>query len=573
MPFLLVVHGIDRGHRFELRGPSAAIGRDPANPIQVHDSETSRRHAEIRLAEKGRYRIIDLGSANGTLLNGEPVDDAPLHPGDHVQVGQTVLLYSEGSQDSGDLTSRVELLGRPEKGASLEGEDRSSIVRVADRGQGSRLLSNPVGASDWLRARLSHLSVLYQSTRAVTHILDLQELLPRILELVFETVGADRGAILLADSGGSLRPEAVRWRDAPPPDERLEISRTIIEHVHETGQGVITTDAPGDSRFDTSESIVDFAIREAICVPIHGRHASLGVIYADARGDLSSLMKATDRSPARFTQDHLMLMAAIGHQAGLAIENTRLLADKLQAERLAAVGEAIATLSHHIKNVLQGLKSGSYLIDLGLQNGENDVVRKGWTIVEKNQNKIYHLVMDMLSYSKDREPARESADLNRLIGELIELMQARANELNVTLDWFPASELPELLLDPEGIQRAVLNILSNALDACVDARDARVEVATAWHPDEEAALVRITDNGIGIAVDSMEQVFQLFASTKGTGGTGLGLPVARKIIREHGGDIEVSSRIGDGTTFLIRLPRFTAQAKSSTEDQPHRTAT
>ena len=126
-----------------------------------------------------------------------------------------------------------------------------------------------------------------------------------------------------------------------------------------------------------------------------------------------------------------MLMVAIGHQAGLAIENTLFYNDKIQAERLAAVGQTIATLSHHIKNILQGIRSGSYLIDLGLNEKDESIVRRGWTIVEKNQTRIYNMVMDMLSFSKDREPALEAADLNETVGEVFELMQSRAEELGV----------------------------------------------------------------------------------------------------------------------------------------------
>ncbi len=126
-----------------------------------------------------------------------------------------------------------------------------------------------------------------------------------------------------------------------------------------------------------------------------------------------------------------MLMVAIGHQAGLAIENTIFYNDKIQAERLAAVGQTIATLSHHIKNILQGIRGGSYLIDLGLKEKDDSIVRRGWTIVEKNQTKIYNMVMDMLSFSKDREPALEPTDLNETIGDVIELMQSRAGELEV----------------------------------------------------------------------------------------------------------------------------------------------
>src|SRR5262249_9627709 len=148
--------------------------------------------------------------------------------------------------------------------------------------------------------------------------------------------------------------------------ERMSISRTIIDHVLEQGQGVITSDAPGDKRFGPAQSIVDFGIREAICVPVQGRHVTLGVLYADTRaasGFMPTGIGKDGGMRSRFSQDHLMLMVAIGHQAGLAIENTVFYHDKIQAERLAAVGQTIATLSHHIKNILQGIRGGSYLID------------------------------------------------------------------------------------------------------------------------------------------------------------------------------------------------------------------
>ena len=175
-----------------------------------------------------------------------------------------------------------------------------------------------------------------------------------------------------------------------------------------------------------------------------------------------------------------MLMVAIGHQAGLAIENTIFYNDKIQAERLAAIGQTIATLSHHIKNILQGIRGGSYLIDLGLKDKDEAVVRQGWTIVEKNQTKIYNMVMDMLSFSKDREPALELADLNETVADVVELMQARAAELHVQLVWQPCGDLPQVMIDPEGIHRAVLNIVTNAIDASEGPPEACVTVATEW---------------------------------------------------------------------------------------------
>lgn len=558
MASLFVIEGADQGKRFELPPKPTAIGRDGSNPIRLHDNEVSRRHAEFRPGLDRGFRIVDLGSANGTFLNGRPIDQAPLHGGDQVRLGRTVLLYNEGSAPSArDLTERVDLLSKASP------EDRSAIVRSIPAAEGSRVLEAPGSVGEWLKVRLANLAVMYQATQAISHFLDTDELLPRILQLVFDSISADRAAILLVDeNSGELLPKVVRWRGEADPDERMAISQTIVDHVRETGEGVITTDASADKRFSPGQSITEFGIREALCVPIQGRHSTLGVLYADIRTRnvlADDDLDGSGRRPAgktRFTNEHLMLMAAIGHQAGLAIENTRFHDAKIQAERLAAVGQTIATLSHHIKNILQGLKGGSYLLQMGLKDKNDDVIQRGWSILEKNQAKIYNLVMDMLSFSKDREPALEPTDLNETIADVVELMQTRAEELGVALVWEPDASLPEIQIDPDGIHRATLNLVTNAIDAAEHADGGgRVVVATAWDAETTTAHIRVTDNGTGIAENDLPEVFQLFASSKGTRGTGLGLPVSRKIVREHGGDIQVASTLGQGATFTIELPQ------------------
>jgi signal transduction histidine kinase len=562
---LFVIQGADQGKRFEFMSSLVSLGRDLSNTVRLHaDHEVSRRHAELRLDREG-YRIVDLGSANGTFVNGQPIDQTPLRPGDRVQLGQTVMLFNLANDGTfPDLTARVDLLTKSGP------EDRSAILKSIPSGEGSRVLQAPDAAAGWLRDRLMNLSVMYRATQAITNVLDIDTLSPQILELVFESIGADRGAILLKDESGQLVPKAVRWRNAAQPDERMTISQTIIDYVLNQREGVITTDAPTDSRFGRAQSIVDFQIREAICVPIQGRHTTLGVLYADVQANVSAVSmvggKPTPRG--RFSQDQLMLMVAIGHQAGLAIENTQFYNDKIQAERLAAVGQTIATLSHHIKNILQGIRGGSYLIDLGLKEKDESMVRQGWTIVDKNQTKIYNMVMDMLSFSKDREPALEPSDLNETIGDVVELMQSRAAELGVKLSWSSSPDLAQVMIDPEGIHRALLNIVTNAIDASEGAPDALVVIKTEWDQDASTVRLSVTDNGVGIDPEDIPSIFEIFASSKGSRGTGLGLPVSQKIIREHGGKITVDSRPGQGATFTFELPMIKRVDPKGTSEGP-----
>jgi signal transduction histidine kinase len=560
---LFVIQGADQGKRFEFTFSPVALGRDDSNAIRLHDTEVSRRHAELRL-DKGAYCVLDLSSANGTFVNDQRVDQSMLNSGDRVQLGQTVLLYNEGTSPRRDLTNRVDMLTKSSP------EDRSAILKSIPSDEGSRVLKSPDAAGGWLRERLVNLSVMYRATQAISNVLDVDALSAQILDLVFESIGADRGAILLKDEAGPMAPRAVRWRAVAEPDERMTISQTIVDYVLQKGEGVITTDAPTDKRFSPAQSIVDYQIRQAICVPIQGRHTTLGVLYADIQSDVARA-RAPGEKPnerGRFSEEQLTLMVAIGHQAGLAIENTIFYNDKIQAERLAAVGQTIATLSHHIKNILQGIRGGSSLIDLGLKDKDELIVRRGWTIVEKNQTKIYNLVMDMLSFSKDREPDLELADLNETIGDVFELMQSRAQELGVSLDWQPSTVLPRVMIDTEGIHRAVLNIVTNAIDACEGSQNARVSIRTEWDAETPLARISISDNGVGIEEADVPSIFQLFASTKGSRGTGLGLPVTHKIIREHGGKISVTSQPGQGSTFVIELPATKRGDAKGTSEGP-----
>jgi signal transduction histidine kinase len=163
--------------------------------------------------------------------------------------------------------------------------------------------------------------------------------------------------------------------------------------------------------------------------------------------------------------------------------------------------------------------------------------------------------MDMLTFSKEREPEHAPSDVNREVGDVIELMQSRAAEVDVQLSWHPAAEIPTLVFDPEGIHRAVLNVVTNAIDAAADTdQPGRVEVHSEYPADGAVVRIVVQDNGPGIAPDQRDTLFSPFVSTKKGRGTGLGLPVSEKIVKEHGGRILVESAPGQGARFTLEWP-------------------
>ncbi len=559
MASLFVIQGPDQGVRFELdaRGSGLFLGRDAGNRVQLHDTEVSRRHAEIRI-EGENFLLVDLGSSNGTFVNNERIEQQELASGDQLQIGRTVMLFT-GPGDSGpqNIGQRVHIV------SSARSTGGSRIVNAVSQQEGSVLWTPSVDASDnpWLARARSNLQVMYRTALAVSHTLDIDQLLSRIMQLIFEWVEADRGCIMLLDpETKQLAPKVRRDRhrknvsdsdEAHGGDEQMNISQTILDYVLANKEGVLTSDAREDQRWDTAASILQQGVREAICVPMQGRYDVVGVIYIDT---LTPAHKVIANTPRRFREEHLKLMVAIGHQAALAVEDTMYYSAMVQAERLAAVGQTIAMLSHHIKNILQGIGGGSYLIEMGLGDHDEEVVRKGWNIVEKNQNKISTMVMDMLSFSKEREPDLAPAQLNEVVADVVELMRVRAAELNVALEWKPDENIPIVQLDEEAIHRAVLNVVTNAIDACEGSPDGRVEVSTRFVPDKGLVEVIVADNGVGISAEQLPKIFQVFVSDKGTRGTGLGLPVSQKIVKEHGGKIVVESDVGRGSRFILEFP-------------------
>ena len=556
MAALFVIQGRNKGARFDLAGQPLAvtIGRESGNFIKLEDHEVSRRHAEIRRV--GETLVLgDLKSSNGTFVNDRKVERAELASGDRIRIGRTVLVYAKDHDDE-QAIGLVDIVG------GEAGVDGSRIIRTMREDDSIARAAPENGQSRWLARARSNVQVMYRTSLAVSHTLDIDELLGRVLQLVFEWVEADRGCIMLLDpETKELTTKARRDRRAGDTGS-MAISRTILDYVLSNREGVLTSDAQDDDRFASGNSVVRTGVREAICVPLQGRYDIVGVIYVDTTTPLAEAVE----SGRRFGDDHLKLMIAIAHQAALAVEDTTYYSAMVQAERLAAVGQTIATLSHHIKNILQGIRGGSYLVDMGLEGDDLAMVRKGWDIVNRNQNKISSLVMDMLSFGKEREPDPVPSDLAALIAEIVETVHQRAEELGATIRWQPPAGMPALLFDPEGISRAVLNVVTNALDAVEGRPDPTISIETGI--DRGSGMVRIvvTDNGAGMSPETLGQIFNVFVSTKGARGTGLGLAVSRKILREHGGDIRATSRADAGSTFVMEFPARFATA------EPHATA-
>ncbi len=570
MASIFMIRGRDAGKHFSLLNELTVLGRDSNVDIPIVDHEVSRQHAMIVLENK-QHKLVDLKSSNGTYVNGQRIHEYILRTGDRMQFGRTLLVFTtKESEILVEQPVEVDIVHeRPAEAYRTEELSQirhslpsfdSNLPEVATltlesssshAGTAARQPNEPITKAMQDGADRSHWEIMYRTVLAVSRTMDIDQLLQQILELIFQWVACDRGCVMLTcEDTQELRPVARRNRSPKGSSQRIEISKTILDYVVGRREGVLTSNAGNDQRWQPGASITGMGIREAICVPMQGRYGMVGAIYIDTSQSHGRFVESHGR--LTFNEEHLKLMIAIGHQAALAVEDSFYYRGMVQAERLATMGQTIATLSHHIKNILQGIRGGSYLIEEGLKREQIDTIARGWKIVDKNQDRIASLVMDMLSFSKERQPKMASVDLRDLIDDCIELIQVPAQENGIQIDWRRPEEAFLVMAEAEGIHRAILNVLNNAVDALNETENGRIHVSLVR--DAHQSTIEIADNGPGISPDDLQRIFSLFESTKGSRGTGLGLPVSQKIMQEHHGDILVSSELGKGACFRLTLP-------------------
>ncbi len=284
------------------------IGRDRKNDLVLESKIVSREHAKIKRAKEGLI-IVDLGSHNGTFVNGTQIKEAVLRDGDEILIGEALILYQETiaedihfSQDESPLDSRATII-RPIEELAVTG-------LLGRKAQYPRRKEERI---ERLEMNNRNLVVLYQLSEKLISSIPLRELLQTIIELIFESINADRGFLMLIDEGDNLIPKAIKYRDSSKGEEKITISRTIVNKVTEDRVAILTSDAMVDPRFSDGQSIYLHGIRSAMCVPLWRGKDIIGIIHLDSF-----------RRTNQFTESDLELLMAIANHASIGIEQARL---------------------------------------------------------------------------------------------------------------------------------------------------------------------------------------------------------------------------------------------------------
>ena len=579
---LTIIEGPDSGKTFQVPADEPQLIGRSSEALPISDTTVSRRHAELT-PDGGHWYVRDLESQNNTYLNGVQITDRTrIREGDAIRVGATVFLVGETPTQK---VNTVKIVGEDELDSEVE-------HRIASNEE-SVILAEPEPS----RAAVDHLRVIYQLTTLTSKVRDRLDLLYDIMDLVFNEFEPERGVIMLLDRprtrqqlidqteipaegdiplvGIDMTPAVVKYATLPPPsnadddedENTIHVSKTILVHCVRDGEGILSSNAQADPRFQAGDSVARYNIRSAICVPIQFGDSCFGAFYID-----SSIANYT------FTPEQLALMNAIGAHTALALANADQTARLLQNERLAAIGQTVASLSHSIKNILQGLRGGADLVEMGLKKEDLKVARNGWEIQSRNLDRIVTLTMNMLAFSRPKHLDLEATNIGALVKDCQALLEDYCDKHGLALLVETDPEMPPIPLDPNLMHQALMNLMTNAVQA-VPENDGKVLVKVKYHePSPENLRLRrpvveisVIDNGPGIPKNKINWIFEPFHSTKGLKGTGLGLAVTKRIVTDHHGRIRVDAVEGKGAAFRVLLPADldTNADPSATEGGPN----
>lgn len=234
-------------------------------------------------------------------------------------------------------------------------------------------------------------------------------------------------------------------------------------------------------------------------------------------------------------------------------ERDRLQKDLFQQQKLAQIGEIVAGVTHHIKNILGGLIGSMRIMDYALAEGDLEQANKSWGVFRNTTKRLNTFTHNLLSLSRNLGPVDVTVGLNEVAELVIEDVSSVVNHQHISFVFNPAKDLPEVRIDRDSLSDVILNLLSNAIDATRETEAPSVKLETRYISAEGAVDLLVIDNGKGITPDQKEYVFDAFYSTKGGSSCGLGLAMVLKTMVEHGGRVELDSEPGH-TVFTLRFP-------------------
>jgi adenylate cyclase len=486
MAKLIVISGEER-QEFELAAFNT-IGRHPDNTIQILDRIISKEHAQIQRAADGRFLLRDLRSLNGTFMRGERIAEHYLSDGDEFTMGSTRIVFVDKPK-ADDVLQRVTI---------APGLTESHIRGRIQANTGDFMPERQIADDKNLRRDYERLRIGHELARAVGSELDLDKLLPKILDKAFELVGADRGVILLMDDSGEMLPRFVKTRSGKS-DPNIVLSKTVMAEVTTNRAAVLSSDATMDARFSGAHSIIMQGIRSTMTLPLLHAGDLLGIMHLD------SLFTSN-----AFTEKDLQICTGMAAQAAISIQNARL------ATRIEKEAQTRAQISRLIPpSVVEQVLKGELTIEKG-----------------GRQTEVTMLFSDIRGFTtmSDGRPPQEIVNT---LNEYFEVMVDILFKYSGTLDKFVGDEIIGLFGAPIALEDAPYKAVSCGL-AMLQA----LEEFNRTRAAENQAPIRI-----GIGINTGNVITGSIGSTRALQYTAIGdaMNVASRLVNVAGsGEIIIS---------------------------------
>jgi len=224
-------------------------------------------------------------------------------------------------------------------------------------------------------------------------------------------------------------------------------------------------------------------------------------------------------------------------------------------DHLSSLGLMVGSVSHGLKGLLTSLDGGMYLLDSGIEKQDTSQAREGLQMVKSMTERIRNMVLDLLFYAKKRELKKQPVNVADFAKDVASVVEAKLQWQHIEFIRNFEQATGEFSVDPGMLRSALVNILENAMDACLADKEKPGKVIFTAATQNDHIRFDIEDNGIGMDEETLGNIFTLFFSSKGKQGTGLGLFIANKVVTEHGGEIGVESEKGKGSRFSVTLPQ------------------
>lgn len=534
-----------------LTSGKTTIGRDSRNTLQIAHGAISHQHAAINY-ENGHYLLKDLNSKNGTFVNGQRIKKSVLNHHDKISFGNRTFLFlntwdtlknaptgtfpadSETLAISEEAIEPSELLAQTAKMAALELFRQPAPEQAAGTEQASRAHER--------------LSLLYQLSEKLRSTRELDQILNEGLEFILKAIqAADRAMIMLkTDDRGKLAVKAIKNRDPASKIGTIPMSHTVLDWVLTEKMALVSHDAVADMRLESSDSIRIQNSKSLICVPMINKDKVIGILYAESPHLIHPL-----------TQEDAAFSAAVANELALSIENIRLQQEALRNERMAAIGLTITNLAHNIRNMITLNQNAVQLMGLHLRNIEDEGIKKNWRRIQDSFSRINHLSADMLEYASKHQMKLEPINIDKAILSNRDFFEQSLAHKGIELILDLNSGNDKWMMDAKQLQRALLNLVVNAIHAVEDRGKGQITISSNME-DQQRLIVSVSDNGQGIDPQKKDKIFELFYTTKGTSGSGLGLPMVQKFVEQMGGTLDVVSEVGRGSTFKMIFPKHQA---------------